>query len=140
MNSFSLKILAAEHRFYDGLCESIVINSPSGKYGVQSGHCKSVMAIAEGLMHFVDTEGKRHDLYLSDGMLETNGEECIILVDWAEYADEIEEKKKKREEIFKEEERLVQEAMAQYDIAEVQLKRILNKNSGSLEDDVARLR
>lgn len=137
MNSFRLKILAAEHRFFDGDCESIVISVPSGKYGIQAGHCKSVMAVAEGELKFREPDGKMTYIYVSDGMLETDGHECIILVDWAEYADKLEENRKKREAIFAEEEKQVREAIAQYNAAEIQIKRILNKNSGSLEDDVA---
>lgn len=34
MNSFRVHILAADHTFYDGPCESLTIPAPDGQYGI----------------------------------------------------------------------------------------------------------
>lgn len=135
MNSFNLKILSAERRFFQGDCESLVVPVPSGKYGILAGHCKTVTAVAEGELMYRVPGGKDKIIYVSDGMLKTDGHSCEILVDWAENIEDLEANRIKREQLFAEEEALVKKSMGEYDMAEVTIKRMLNKNEGHLSDE-----
>ena len=44
MNRFHLKILAAERMFFDGPCESLIVPTMDGLYGIQAEHQDVVIA------------------------------------------------------------------------------------------------
>ena len=48
MNSFRVHILAADHTFYDGPCESLIIPAPDGQYGIWAGHANTICATVPG--------------------------------------------------------------------------------------------
>ena len=50
MNSFRVHILAADHTFYDGPCESLTIPAPDGQYGILAGHANTISAIVPGTL------------------------------------------------------------------------------------------
>ena len=50
MNTFSLVVLAAEKPFYNGQCESLVIPTTDGQYGIQAKHCDMIAAIVPGMI------------------------------------------------------------------------------------------
>ena len=50
MNTFSLKILAAERVFYDGACVSLTVPTLDGLYGVQARHEDAILAVVPGTL------------------------------------------------------------------------------------------
>ena len=42
---FPLHVLAADKPFYEGDCESLVVPTLDGEYGVLAGHCNTICAI-----------------------------------------------------------------------------------------------
>ena len=50
MNQFQVSILAADCPFYEGPCESIVIPTPQGQYGILAGHSNVIMAVIPGTL------------------------------------------------------------------------------------------
>ena len=50
MKSFRVHILAADHTFYDGPCESLIVPAPDGQYGVCAGHANTICAIVPGTL------------------------------------------------------------------------------------------
>ena len=51
MNSFRVHILAADHTFYDGPCESLTIPAPDGQYGIWAGHANTICATVPGTLY-----------------------------------------------------------------------------------------
>ena len=52
MNQFQVSILAADCPFYEGPCESIVIPTPQGQYGILAGHSNVIMAVIPGTLFY----------------------------------------------------------------------------------------
>ena len=48
MNTFELHILAAERSFYEGPCESLVIPTTEGMYGIQAHHLNMIAGVVRG--------------------------------------------------------------------------------------------
>ena len=52
MSSFRVHILAADSTFYEGECESLIVPTPTGQYGILAGHANTISAIAPGTMTY----------------------------------------------------------------------------------------
>ena len=45
---FPLHVLTATSPFYEGMCESLIIPTVDGRYGVLSGHSDTICAVVPG--------------------------------------------------------------------------------------------
>ena len=57
MNTFHLRILAADEMFFEGLCENLVVPCADGSFGVQAHHANMISAVAPGELHYRPAEG-----------------------------------------------------------------------------------
>ena len=89
MKNFSLKIFAADRVFYQGECQSLVIPTVDGSYGIMAGHESLVVAVTIGLASFTDGGGKRQNAVLSSGICKIDGSGVLIMVETAERPEEI---------------------------------------------------
>ncbi len=90
MNSFDLKISAIRRNFYSGPCESLVFSSLDGMVGILPGHLQTIFAVQSGELRFT-ANGETRILAVGDGTAHVRPDEVVILVDFAELADEIDE-------------------------------------------------
>jgi F-type H+-transporting ATPase subunit epsilon len=99
MGHFRLEIMTPEKRFFDGDCESLIIDTPEGKIGIMSNHRPMVAAVAKGTIAF-KTKGEWKSCFCTEGFAEVRPDETIIntqIVEWPEemearLADEAQEK------------------------------------------------
>ncbi len=89
MNTFSLKILAADKIFYQGLCSSLIIPTGDGKYGIMANHENTVIGISIGDASFTDENGKRQGAILSSGICMIEDNTVTLLIETAERPEEI---------------------------------------------------
>ena len=89
MNTFSLKIFAADKVFYQGLCSSLVVPTVDGQYGIQARHENTIIAVDIGIAAFTDGNGKRQSAVLSEGICKVEDNEVVIMVETAERPEEI---------------------------------------------------
>ena len=89
MNTFSLKIFAADKVFYQGECQSLVVPTVDGQYGIQARHENTIIAVDIGIAAFTDGDGKRHSAVLSEGICKMENNEVVIMVETAEHPEEI---------------------------------------------------
>ena len=85
MNSFRVHILAADHTFYDGPCESLTIPAPDGQYGIWAGHANTISAIIPGTLRLRVPEGADQIAAVSSGVVN----DVLVLVDSAERPEDI---------------------------------------------------
>ena len=52
MKSFKVHILAADKTFYDGECESLIIPTSSGQYGILADHSNTITALVPGTLTY----------------------------------------------------------------------------------------
>ena len=48
MEAFQVHILAADHTFYEGPCESLVVPTVDGEAGILAHHCNIIAAVVPG--------------------------------------------------------------------------------------------
>ncbi len=125
MNTFYTKIFEADNTFFKGELESVIIPTVDGEYGVWADHENLVVAIIPGKMTFRDAEGETYEAFVSDGMMRIEDGEVLILVDSAEYADEIDISRAKEKEAAAKEAMLQKRSMHEYTLAESSLKRAI---------------
>ena len=51
MSTFQVSILAADRDFYEGPCESLVIPTLQGQYGILAHHRNLIAAVVPGTLH-----------------------------------------------------------------------------------------
>ena len=88
MNTFPLEIIALNRVAYQGPCESLVIPAPDGEVGIMAGHVPVFIAIAAGELRYT-LDGQTTILAVGDGFLDVDESRAVVLVDFAERADEI---------------------------------------------------
>lgn len=126
MKPFRLKILAADHVFFDGETESLVIPTLDGKYGVMANHANAVIAVTPGTVERAEGE-ERHVAFVSNGIAKIENGEVLLLVEAAERPDEIDEARARR--AWEEANDEIRVHKSKYDVraAEVKIARALNR-------------
>lgn len=87
-SKFKLEIITPEKKFFSGEVEMLVVKTPDGEMGVLRGHIPMVVAISIGLARAV-VNGKTYKAVLSEGFMEITRDGVVILVDTAEWPEEI---------------------------------------------------
>ena len=89
MRTFRLRILAAERMFYDGPCQSLMVPTIDGLYGLMALHENVVIAIIPGKLILRGEDGREQVAAVSEGMLKMENNEALVLVDTIERPEEI---------------------------------------------------
>ena len=89
MKPFKVRIIEADNTFYDGEMTSLVVPGVDGEYGVLANHQNLAIAIVPGMISFRDEEDAEMTAFVSDGMMRVEDGEVLLLVDSAEWPDEI---------------------------------------------------
>lgn len=89
MNSFRVHILAADHTFYEGACESLTIPAPDGQYGIWAGHANTICAVVPGTLSLRTPDGETQIAAVSSGVAKVEDNDVLVLVDSAERPEDI---------------------------------------------------
>ena len=141
MKTFHVRIYEADNPFFEGDIESIVVPATDGEYGVLAGHQNMAIALTEGEMRFRTGDtvtfgsgltGKREiqpnsecSAVISAGMMRIENNDVLILIDAAEWPDEIDADRAIRAKEQAMEEMLSKRSRAEYALAEASLKRAI---------------
>ncbi len=87
-STFYVEILTPERKFFWGDVETIIVKTPTGEMGILKGHIPTVVVIDIGSIK-IKKNGKWFEAVLSEGFMEVKQDQAIILVDTAEWPDEI---------------------------------------------------
>ena len=123
---FNLKITTCDRSFYDGPCESIVLPAIDGEHGVLADHEPMVTAIVSGECRFT-ANGKQNIIAVGQGFAEIKPEQVEVIVDTAEYPEEIdarraEEAKKRAEEAMRQ-----KQSILEYNHSQAALSRAMTR-------------
>lgn len=126
MKNFHLRILAADHPFYDGQCESLVFPTTDGKAGIQAGFENMFCAVSGGLMTFrVPEEKEAREVVVTEGMLRVENGDVLVLVDTAEKPEEIDENRARRDLEAAREEMTQHNSILEYHTAQARVARAM---------------
>jgi hypothetical protein len=67
MNTFELNILASDKPFFKGPCESLIVPSLDGKYGILPHHSNMIIAVVPGKLVYVPLGQPKQEVAVSHG-------------------------------------------------------------------------
>lgn len=87
-NTFNLEIVTPDRKFFSGEIETVVLKTPEGEIGVLKDHMPMVVAVAIGPIR-IQKDGDWLEAVLSEGFMKIMQDKTVILVDTAEWPNEI---------------------------------------------------
>ena len=127
MNSFTIHILAADKVLYEGECESLIIPTPWGQYGILAHHTKAICAIVAGRLTYRIPGGENRYAAVSDGLAKIENNDVLILVDTAERPEEIDINKVRKTADAAKEAILQKRSIREYREAQAALARAVSR-------------
>lgn len=127
MNTFKLRVLAAEKPLYDGDCISLVIPTINGQYGIQAMHYNMTSAIVPGILKLTKPDGSVVIAATSEGIIKVEDNVVLLLVDTAERPEEIDENRARRAAESAEEAILQKKSIQDYQAAQAKMARAISR-------------
>lgn len=127
METFPVRILAADRTFYEGLCESLTISTSDGEQGILAHHSDMIAAVSPGVLRYRAPGSPVRVAAVSPGMLKVENGAVLMLLDSAEYPEEIDAARAKREADEAREALLQQKSRQEYRLAQASLARAVNR-------------
>ncbi len=135
MNVFQMDILAAEKIFYSGECQSLVIPTMDGSYGIQANHRNMIAAIVPGMLKFTDPQGKTGIAAVSEGLIKVENNRVLLLVDSIERPEEIDENRARKSAEQAKEIILQKKSLQVHHLAQAQMARAINRLRVKRQED-----
>lgn len=127
MSTFQVFILAADRVFYEGPCESIVVPTSQGQYGILAHHSNLISAVIPGTLRYQIPGQPARLASVSGGLVKVEDNEVLVLVDTAEHPEEIDENRARRAADEAREELLQRRSIQEYRIAQSNLARAISR-------------
>ena len=118
---FHLDILAASVPFYRGECVSLVVPTTDGEFGILANHSNA------GELRFETAEGEHRRAAVAPGLFKIEDGRVLLLVDAAERPEDIDVNRALRAREEAEEQLRQKRSMAEYQLAQGNLARALNR-------------
>ena len=130
MSTFWLKIVASDHIFYNGNCETLVVPAHDGEMGILPHHEAMILAVQEGELRFrVSGETQWREAIV--GIVQVANNRVTMLVDTAERPEDIDEVRA-REALERAEEQLRQkQSLREFKMTQASMARALSRLKGS---------
>lgn len=125
MSSFRVHILAASHTFFDGDCESLIVPTSEGQYGILAGHSNTISAIVPGKLTYRVPGGSPRYAAVSAGLVKIENGEVLVLVDTAERPEDIDALRAKEAADAAREALLQKQSIQEYHMAQTTLARAI---------------
>lgn len=93
MKTFALKILASDRVFYEGRCQMAVLPAQDGQIGIMADHAAVVIALDVGELRVQKEDGSEAAAVIGKGIMQFVNNRMTVLVESAEYPDEIDRKR-----------------------------------------------
>ena len=127
MNTFELHMLAAERSLYEGPCESIIVPTTEGLYGIQAHHVDMIAGVIPGEITYRVPGGTDEHVACSRGMIKVEKNVVTILVDTLERPEEIDVNRAQRAADAAREDILKKQGRQEYYRAQMELARATSR-------------
>ncbi|MGI6106571.1 MAG: ATP synthase F1 subunit epsilon [Lachnospiraceae bacterium] len=127
METFQVHILAADRPFYEGPCESMVVPTSTGQYGIMAHHINMIAAIVPGTMTYRIPGEEAQIASISGGLIKVENNDVLVLVDSAERPEEIDINRAQREADMAKEAILQKQSIQEYRSAQAALARAISR-------------
>jgi len=127
LKTFHTSIYEADNTFFIGDIVSLTVPVFDGEYGVMAMHENLVVAIVPGELRYTTEDEEVRYVAVSDGMMRIENGDVLILVDSADYREDIDEHRAREKEAMAREAMLQKKSMREYALAEASLKRAVSR-------------
>ena len=126
---FPLHVLTATSPFYEGMCESLIIPTVDGRYGVLSGHSDTICAVVPGELYIRLPSGEMRVAACAAGIMKVEKGDVLVLVDSAIRPEDIDKDRARRMADDAREQLLQKQSIEEYHAAQARLARALDRLS-----------
>ncbi len=126
---FPLHVLTATSPFYEGMCESLIIPTVDGRYGVLSGHSDTICAVVPGELYIRLPSGEMRVAACAAGIMKVEKGDVLVLVDSAIRPEDIDIDRARRMADDAREQLLQKQSIEEYHAAQARLARALARLS-----------
>ena len=98
MKTFQLSVLTPEHEFFSGEVEMLRVCATDGELCVLAEHSPCVIALTQGEMTLRDKDGKTRWAAASDGYLTVTQDRPVMMLQSAEWPEDIDRVRAERAE------------------------------------------
>ena len=84
MRTFQMHLLEADKVFFEGECESLIVPTTVGQYGILAGHSNMISAVVPGVLSYRAPGKEWRTAAVSEGMVKVEGNDILVLVDSAD--------------------------------------------------------
>jgi F-type H+-transporting ATPase subunit epsilon len=91
--TFHLEVITPDRSAVDGDYQSVQLRAADGRMGILYNHAPLIGLLAVGRLFCQDARGKTSSLAVGDGFVEVLDNQVKVLVDFADFADEIDVKR-----------------------------------------------
>lgn len=127
MNTFQVHIYHANSPFYEGECESLILPTTEGDYGIQANHSNLIAAVVPGTMMYRLPGQPAQYAAVSAGLVKVEDNDVLVLVDSAERPEEIDTNRAERAVAEAKEAMLQKKTVQEYKMAQAHLARAINR-------------
>lgn len=127
MEQFQVYILAADCAFYEGPCQSLVVPTLQGQYGILAHHANTIGAVVPGTLYYQIPGEEMKMAAVSEGLVKIENNEVLVLVDAAERPEEIDANRAKRAADEAREALLQKRSIQEYRTAQANLARAISR-------------
>ena len=119
--------ISADRPFYRGDCESVVVPTNEGQYGVLAHHCNAICAIVPGMLSYQPPGEPVQYAAVSEGLIKIENNRVLILVDTAERPEDIDANRARRAADEAKEALLQKRSIQEYHSAQANLARAISR-------------
>ena len=132
MSSFSLRIIASDHVFYDGSCEILTVPAHDGPVSILAHHEAMMMATQEGEVRFRPAGSTEwQEAVVVIGIVQVVNNRALMVVDSAERPEEI-DVRRAQEALERAEEQMRQkQSLQEFKMSQASMARALSRLKGS---------
>lgn len=127
MSTFQVYILAADCVFYEGPCESLIVPTLQGQYGILANHSNMIGAVVPGTLIYKLPDEPERQAAVSAGLVKIENNEVLVLVDSAERPEDIDENRARRAADEAKEAILQKRSIQEYRSAQANLARAISR-------------
>lgn len=132
MATFWLKIIASDHVFYNGSCETLVVPAHDGELGILPHREAMILATQEGEMRFrVPGEKTDRRVIVGIGIVQVANNRVMAVVDSAERPEDIDEARAKLALERAKEQLRQKQSIREYYMTQAAMARALSRLHGS---------
>lgn len=129
--TFSIRVIASDHLFYDGPCIGVIIPALDGQREVLAHHESVIMAIECGELKIKMPDGTWQTAIVGSGFARVSHGRVYVLVDTAERPEEIDIKRAQEAKERAEEQLRQKQSIQEYHISSASLARAMSRLSAS---------